>query len=145
MIMTPEIEIVESALRQLRDLQLNLTLTVDRLTSSLATLREREAMACARQADQRRKAEQETKALIEVLIKKALKLAEQAITLREEERSERGERREPGKRRGQDRTERLRTEEPEQRPTAPAIPTPEQDPLAAYIAYQRASAKKRPL
>lgn len=140
--MTPEIEIVESALRQLRDLQLNLTITVDRLTSSLATLREREALACARQAEQRRKAEQETKALIEVLIKKALKLAEQAITLREEERSER---REPGKRRGQERTERLRTEEPEQRPTAPAIPTPEQDPLAAYIAYQRASAKKRPL
>lgn len=142
MLMTPEIEIVESALRQLRDLQLNLTITVDRLTSSLATLREREALACARQAEQRRKAEQETKALIEVLIKKALKLAEQAITLREEERSER---REPGKRRGQERTERLRTEEPEQRPTAPAIPTPEQDPLAAYIAYQRASAKKRPL
>lgn len=140
--MTPEIEIVESALRQLRDLQLNLTITVDRLTSSLATLREREALACARQAEQRRKAEQETKALIEVLIKKALKLAEQAITLREEERSER---REPGKRRGPERTERLRTEEPEQRPTAPAIPTPEQDPLAAYIAYQRASAKKRPL
>lgn len=140
--MTPEIEIVESALRQLRDLQLNLTITVDRLTSSLATLREREALACARQAEQRRKAEQETKALIEVLIKKALKLAEQAITLREEERSER---REPGKRRGQERTERPRTEEPEQRPTAPAIPTPEQDPLAAYISYQRASAKKRPL
>lgn len=140
--MTPEIEIVESALRQLRDLQLNLTITVDRLTSSLATLREREALACARQAEQRRNAEQETKALIEVLIKKALKLAEQAITLREEERSER---REPGKRRGPERTERLRTEEPEQRPTAPAIPTPEQDPLAAYIAYQRASAKKRPL
>lgn len=140
--MTPEIEIVESALRQLRDLQLNLTITVDRLTSSLATLREREALACARQAEQRRKAEQETKALIEVLIKKALKLAEQAITLREEERSER---REPGKRRGQERTERLRTEEPEQRPTAPAIPTPEQDALAAFISYQRASAKKRPL
>lgn len=142
MLMTPEIEIVESALRQLRDLQLNLTITVDRLTSSLATLREREALACARQAEQRRKAEQETKALIEVLIKKALKLAEQAITLREEERSER---REPGKRRGQERTERLRTEEPEQRPTAPAIPIPEQDPLAAFISYQRASAKKRPL
>ncbi|MBL8635065.1 MAG: hypothetical protein JNM40_17690 [Myxococcales bacterium] len=140
--MTPEIEIVESALRQLRDLQLNLTITVDRLTSSLATLREREALACARQAEQRRKAEQETKALIEVLIKKALKLAEQAITLREEERSER---REPGKRRGQERTERLRTEEPEQRATAPAIPIPEQDPLAAFISYQRASAKKRPL
>lgn len=140
--MTPEIEIVESALRQLRDLQLNLTITVDRLTSSLATLREREALACARQAEQRRKAEQETKALIEVLIKKALKLAEQAITLREEERSER---REPGKRRGQERTERLRTEEPEQRPTAPANPIPAQDPLAAFISYQRASAKKRPL
>lgn len=140
--MTPEIEIVESALRQLRDLQLNLTITVDRLTSSLATLREREALACARQAEQRRKAEQETKALIEVLIKKALKLAEQAITLREEERSER---REPGKRRGQERTERLRTEEPEQRGTAPVIPIPEQDPLAAFISYQRASAKKRPL
>lgn len=140
--MTPEIEIVESALRQLRDLQLNLTITVDRLTSSLATLREREALACARQAEQRRKAEQETKALIEVLIKKALKLAEQAITLREEERSER---REPGKRRGQERTERLRTEEPEPPGTAPVIPIPEQDPLAAFISYQRASAKKRPL
>ena len=142
MLMTPEIEIVESALRQLRDLQLNLTITVDRLTSSLATLREREALACARQAEQQRKAEQETKALIEVLIKKALKLAEQAITLREEERSER---REPGKRRGQERTERLRTEEPEQRGTAPVIPIPEQDPLAAFISYQRASTKKRPL
>ncbi len=74
-----EIEIVESALKEMRDLQHHINTVVDNLTSGLAELRAREAQAGAKHAEERLRNQQEVNALVGRVLDRGLELMAQAV------------------------------------------------------------------
>lgn len=77
--MKTEIEFVEAALKEARELQHRLNNVCDHLVASLAALRERDAAAAAHLAEQRLRVDKESRETLSRMIDAGLNLAQQAV------------------------------------------------------------------
>lgn len=78
--MKTEIEFVEAALKEARELQHRLNNVCDHLVASLAALRERDAAAAAHLAEERLRVDKESRETLSRMIDAGLNLAQQAVT-----------------------------------------------------------------
>ncbi len=76
--MKTEIEFVEAALKEARELQHRLNNVCDHLVASLAALRERDAAAAAHLAEERLRVDKESRETLSRMIDVGLNLAQQA-------------------------------------------------------------------
>lgn len=80
--MKTEIEFVEAALKEARELQHRLNNVCDHLVASLAALRERDAAAATHLAEERLRLDKESRETLSRMIDAGLNLAQQAVQSR---------------------------------------------------------------